>query len=372
MKIIKLLLLIISPVLVKAQSGSFIINGTINQIRNSQKVYLSYHVPGKTVRDSAVINNGSFTFNGMITDPVFVRLSIGLKSPVTDITHFYIEKGTITVQSTDSLDKTVLPGSKINDDNKKYQEVLSSSDKEVSEFRVKYGRISGDKQKDKLFMDEFNARRSEIVKKRAKLQESFIKNNPDSFLSLVALQDIIFNAINLNVDFIASRYDGLSVNIRKTNLGKQILGKIEGLRAGAVGSVAPDFTQNDVNGKPVSLKDFRGSYVFLDFWASWCEPCRAENPNVLKAFKQYKTRNFTVLGVSLDAEGSKRAWLKAIKTDSIAWTQVSNLKGWKNEAAKKYGISTIPMNFLIDPTGKIIGKNLRGDELNKKLSTLFN
>ncbi len=111
--------------------------------------------------------------------------------------------------------------------------------------------------------------------------------------------------------------------------------------------------------------------MLLDFWASWCGPCREENPNVVKAYKQYKDKNFTVLGVSLDQPGKKNLWLAAIKADGLEWTQVSDLKFWGNEVAKLYSIRAIPQNFLIDPSGKIIGKNLRGEELNKKLKEIL-
>ncbi len=130
-----------------------------------------------------------------------------------------------------------------------------------------------------------------------------------------------------------------------------------------------DFTQNDVNEKPVSLSSLRGKYVLVDFWASWCGPCRQENPNVVKAFNQYKDKGFTVLGVSLDQK--KEPWLKAIEKDQLTWTHVSDLKYWQNEVAVQYGINAIPASFLLDPNGRIIGKNLRGEALTKKLAELM-
>ena len=127
------------------------------------------------------------------------------------------------------------------------------------------------------------------------------------------------------------------------------------------GQKAPAFTQNNQDGKPVTLESFKGKYVLIDFWASWCGPCRMENPNVVRAYEQFKSKNFTVLGVSLDKDKGK--WLKAIEDDNLKWTHVSDLGYWNNAVAVMYKVRSIPQNFLLDPDGRIIGKNLRGEEL---------
>ena len=137
------------------------------------------------------------------------------------------------------------------------------------------------------------------------------------------------------------------------------------------GQVAPVFVQNDPDNKPVSLENFRGKYVLVDFWASWCGPCRQENPNVVKAFNQFKEKGFTVLGVSLDQPGAKTKWMDAIHKDGLTWTHVSDLKYWDNAAARLYGVRGIPQNYLLDPAGKIVAKNLRGEELMKKLAEIL-
>ena len=138
---------------------------------------------------------------------------------------------------------------------------------------------------------------------------------------------------------------------------------------GLVGKEAPDFTLPDVNGKPFHLKSLRGKYVLVDFWASWCRPCRLENPNVVSAFQKYNQKNFTILGVSLDKE--KESWLQAIQEDQLQWQHVSDLKFWDSMVVPLYGIEGIPFNVLIDPNGMVIAKDLRGPDLEKKLDEVL-
>jgi peroxiredoxin len=196
----------------------------------------------------------------------------------------------------------------------------------------------------------------------------FIKQHPDAFATIY-----LFNTMVkvIPADKAELYYSTLGSAYKKTSYAKNILEIIEAKKITAVGKMAPDFEQPDTAGKAVKLSDFRGKYVLLDFWASWCIPCRAENPNVVKAYKQYHDKGFTVLSVSLDQPGKKDAWLKAIHHDQLTWTQVSDLNFWNNAAAKLYGIQAIPQNFLLDKEGRIIAVNVKGEDLNKKLSEIF-
>ena len=164
-------------------------------------------------------------------------------------------------------------------------------------------------------------------------------------------------------------YQSLDEKVKKSYYGKKLVEMANQMKGTSIGQPAPAFTLNDVNGKPVDLASFKGKITLIDFWASWCGPCRGENPNVVAAHNKYKAKGFDILGVSLDEDKDK--WLQAIEKDGLTWTQVSDLKGWQSVAAEMYGIQSIPTNYLIDKEGKIIGKNLRGEELIAKLKEVI-
>ncbi|MFT3680588.1 MAG: TlpA disulfide reductase family protein [Ferruginibacter sp.] len=200
-----------------------------------------------------------------------------------------------------------------------------------------------------------------------KVTENFIKEKPASHIA--ALAAIRYNQVAENPAATERLYNMLTPEVQASGMGTYVAQIIAEAKRNAIGTVMDDFEQPDTSGKAVSLSSFRGKYVLVDFWASWCRPCRQENPNVVANYNKYKDKNFTVLGVSLDK--SKPAWVDAITMDGLTWSHISDLQGWANSVAGKFHVQSIPQNFLIDPDGKIVAKNLRGPALERALEKLL-
>jgi len=375
MKHIKLFILALLPLSIFAQSESFTVKGTVGKLNSPSKVYLSYRQNKTVITDSASIKNGMFELKGQVSNPVKAKLVLdhagkGLQSLRTpDFVELYLERGVVSLTSKDSVYNAVVVGSVVNDDNRKLTEKLAAAKNKMKVMLAEYYAAPDEKKKSKEFQDETEKRYNAITKEIQEIESAFIRDNPNSYVSL----DIIKNTGGSipNVEVLDSLFKSLTETIRNSSAGKELSERIDKLKLVAVGAIAPDFTQMTPENQPVKLSDFKGKYVLIDFWASWCGPCRAENPNVVKVYNQYKDNGFTVLGISLDNEKGRDAWLKAINKDQLTWTQVSDLKGWYNEVAALYSVKAVPQNFLIDPNGKIIAKNLRGEELAAKLKEII-
>ncbi len=344
-------------------SKTYTIKGTIQGI-DSGKVYLVKSEAGQPlVVDTADVVEGSFELTGTAGLPEMHYLRLNGRDYFAQ---FFLENENITVAANkDSLRNTKVTGSTTNDLFNIYISEIERLNKEYTELNKRYNQAirKGDRETaDKAKIDV-----EAMMDNMDVYAKNFISEHRNSIVApFIYLNQFINKAPAEELDTITRIFPA---ELAESVYIKEINKIAEKKKKTAVGSMAPDFTMNDQEGKPVSLSSFRGKYLLIDFWASWCSPCRKENPNVVRTYKKYKDKGFEILGVSLDRD--KKSWLKAIKEDQLSWTHVSDLKYWQNEVAVLYGVQSIPHTVLLDKEGKIIARNLRGKALETKLAELL-
>jgi len=356
-----------------AQEITYVIKGTVGHLNHPAKTYLMYNdASGKKI-DSANIVNGDFIFKGIIDQPRGAVLYIsktgaGFESTDPVYILFYLESGIIEIKTPNTLDHAVVTGGPINLDNNELNTLLQENNEELRKVHEAYGAISPEQSNQNNIRDILDKRNQALVIARKAIYLKFIKQHPSSMMSLFALKN--YERPVANISDIEPIFNMLSANIRESTAGKSYEAEIGRMKHLEVGAIAPDFTLSDPTGKITSLHDFKGKYVLVDFWASWCPPCRADNPNVVKLYSAYKDRGLVVLSVSLD--NVKSSWLKAIQEDKLPWMQLSDLKGYNpGGVAKLYSLDGIPQNYLIGPDGKIINKATITADLPVKLKELL-
>ncbi len=328
---------------VSAVADGFVINGNIVGLADGTTLKL---LNGSTGAEelTTTTKKGKFTFEGKTTSPDFKVIGVNGQAPFITI---FLDNSTVTVNAAkDAMEAAEVKGSSSHND----FIAFTTATKKYEDLFMGKGRYEVN------FIDE-----------AATAVENFVKAHKESFISPLA----IYRHSQVTGDFVKQEemYNILSEPVKASPIGAYIAQQIQMNAQAGYGKPLADFSQADSSGKEISLSSFRGKYVLVDFWASWCGPCRAENPNVVRTYEQYKDKNFTVLGVSLDR--ARQPWLDAIAADGLNWTNVSDLKFWSNAVAQQFGIQSIPQNFLLDPKGNLIGKNLRGAALEYKLLTLM-
>jgi len=360
-----LTILVIALTVLSCQSAKdqYSIKGSIQGVETG-KVYLQKLVDGQPQSvDTANLVGGNFTFKGKMEMPDirFLRLN-----EQDYFAQFFLDNSSITVAANkDSLRSTKITGSPTQEVFKIYIAEMEKLSNEVKALQDKYQNamsMNNTEVAEKAKID-YQA----MIDNNKVYTKNFVKEHSNSVVSAYITLFQLANQIDgTELDSITSKF---APEISKSEYVVKLKELVQEQKKTAVGALAPDFTMNDTEGKPVQLSSLKGKIVLVDFWASWCGPCRQENPNVVKLYQQYHSKGFEILGVSLDK--TKEDWLKGIKDDNLTWIHVSDLQFWQNAAARLYSVNAIPQSFLLDKDGKIIGKGLRGEQLGKEWMELF-
>lgn len=361
----------------KKPLDGYLITGDAPGVYNGIRVYLQSadQRNRKVNRDTAIVMNEKFVFEGKVDVPKIYYLSV---NSINGSTPFIIENDQFQVSlDKDSVDKTVISGPAANDGLKAYfldlTELANKRSKMMGQLRTT---------KDKAVGDKLNSDIINLTIEDSKIAYKHIDKNKDNSASLIFINKEL-NAKAADVEKLAGVLNSLDAKIKNSNLGNQTNFRIENAlqvkaRKGAtdIGSIAPQFSAPTPEGNQLSLKQAMGKVTIIDFWAAWCGPCRRENPNVVKVYEKYHGKGLEIIGVSLDGSGRqqnpKDAWIKAIAQDNLTWHHVSNLSYFNDPVAKAYNITSIPATYILDENGKIIAKNLRGPALEAKIKDLLN
>lgn len=358
--------------------NKFILNGELSDIKEPiSRVFIYYRIGGESITDSVEVKKGKYSFNGFLPEPVLARIRAvypdsanGKKRPPIfkrDYAAVFLEPSAIYVTNTDSFSNIIVRGSQSNIAYLQLEEKTKEISAKEEALSKKYAELY--RAKDEEGMKKMEVQFDSLSTGRRKIYKSYLENNPKSPLALFALNQ--FAGWDINPEEVEPLFSLLPESAQGLPSGRELKEKVEIAKKTGIGRFALDFTQNDTLGNPITLSSFKGRYILIDFWASWCGPCRKENPYIVRAYNKYRGKGFHVLGVSLDQPNAKEKWIKAIHDDNLTWTHVSDLQYWKNAVAVQYGIQAIPQNFLVDPQGKIVAKNLNGEKLEKKLGELL-
>jgi peroxiredoxin len=342
-------------------AGAYSINGKITNA-TSGSIYLHELVDGQQLvaRDTATISaDGSFTFEGTVTEPTLYRVSTNQQNGLMLV----LEGGNVDVQAdiADLSNTAKIEGSKESVLFQQLNKLVNANAQKQMELEQRFNQAMAEND-----MEAAEAARADYMAMQQNVKQ-MLADHPQSIVSAFGTATLI-DPVNdfAFADSMATLYTQYIPSSQYTKMLNQ---RLAPYKSTAIGSVAPDISLPMPEGGEKALSSLRGKYVLIDFWASWCAPCRKENPNVVRMYNQYKDKGFEIFGVSLDQ--SREKWLKAIADDKLTWPHVSDLKGWESAAARSYNITAIPQTILLDKEGKIIAKGLRGDELEQKLASLL-
>ena len=339
-----------------AQSG-YKVTGTVEGMPDGKAIIATVNGSSLDTLAKADVKNGSFEFTGNVSEPTGAYIMvIGQRGAIP----FMLENANITVNAGQAgLTVTGSEGQKIYD---QFMAINTTTQQEAMKLQQEYQAANGDQAK----MQAVQEADAKLMTDAQAKETELIKANPDSYVSTFV---IVSGMGQMEHEQLKERYNLLGEKAKASAQGKAIAAQIAKLESTAIGQIAPNFTITTPEGESISLYDIKGKVKLIDFWASWCGPCRGENPHVVEIYKEYHPKGLEIFGVSLD--NNKEAWVKAIADDGLVWKHGSDLKGWQSAPAQLYSVSGIPHTVLLDENNKIIAKNLRGDELKQKIAELL-
>jgi peroxiredoxin len=377
----KLLVLIIAlSVLIscnKAGENEFVVTGTIKGIADGKSVILEVQDETGQLKpiDTVKVEKGKFTFKGNSKEPDMHLISI---ETVQGKIPFILENGDIEmIINKDSINITKVTGTYNNEELNSYKDKGAAIQKKMMKFQKDNTAIMQEAQQkqDTVAMNKLRKEYSKFQEEFATQSENYVNTHPKAFISALIIEGM-FNQMTPDIAKITKYYNGLDKSVKDTKHGKKIKKNLDALSKPVatvapieIGTIAPDFSAPNPDGKVVSLKESKGKVTIIDFWASWCKPCRQENPNMVALYKEFHPKGLNIVSISLDEKAEE--WKKAIANDKLTWTNISNLKDFEDPIAVQYAIKLIPSTIIIDASGKVIAKDLRGAELKAKIASLL-
>lgn len=361
----------------KAGENEFVVTGTIKGIADGKSVILEVQDETGQLKpiDTVKLEKGKFTFKGNAKEPDMHLISI---ETVQGKIPFILENGDIEMTiNKDSINITKVTGTYNNEELNSYKDKGAAIQKKMMKFQKDNTTIMQEAQQkqDTVAMNKLRKEYSKFQEEFTTQSENYVNTHPKAFISALIIEGM-FNQMTPDIAKITKYYNGLDKSVKDTKHGKKIKKNLDALSKPVatvapieIGTIAPDFSAPNPDGKVVSLKESKGKVTIIDFWASWCKPCRQENPNMVALYKEFHPKGLNIVSISLDEKAEE--WKKAIATDKLTWTNISNLKDFEDPIAIQYAIKLIPSTIIIDASGKVIAKDLRGAELKAKIASLL-
>ena len=350
----------------KIEEGTYKIEATALGVEDGKKIFVQKNVPGArpVLIDTIEVLSEKFSLEGEIDQPRLHLLTLeGVRSPLTVI----FEEGKINIELyKDSIPLSKVSGTPSNDDLRDYISNSSNLRKRIQALREQ--QANAKQTNDVVTINTLNETYAEVIEEGKDYDLNFTKTNTNSHMSVLLLEQML-NSNSRTPKEISEVFNGLTDEVKNTDAGIALSKKLESVSKLSIGGIAPDFTGPTPTGETISLKQSLGKLTILDFWAAWCKPCRAENPNIVALYNDFHDKGLNIVGVSLDRRSED--WKKAIEDDGLIWNHVSNLKFWQDPIAVMYNVRSIPATYLLDAEGKIIAKDLRGEALRTKVEELL-